>query len=226
MKEKLLAFTECTPGALVVVLVLAVANVAMAKFSPQLFGSYWKYVMWEGGVIENLTALNFLLGAGLFLAAAVSSPPGSRRKYWFFFFALVELVLAGEEINYGRGMIFLNLDDPQFATRYNPQSGTLHSWLLPEIPVFGFFVVVGVVRLCFHRLSLRKHIPIPVGFLNGVLLTGLALPFMPFRDARYLLVDEVFEWSGSVLLLCLALHAWRGWFFTAATGGTPGRDVI
>ena len=48
-----------------------------------------------------------------------------------------------------------------------------------------------------------------IGFLNAVLLTLLVAPFMRFDHEHFLFFDEVYEWSGSVLLLHLAL--WERW---------------
>jgi hypothetical protein len=128
-------------------------------------------------------------------------------------FALAELVLAGEEVNYGGGMLFLNLDDPEFASRYNPQHGAIHNLVPAFFPVLTFFIIVAGLRI-FHRQIRRiTPLPIPLGFLNAVLLTAVAVLFMQFADDRYLFVDEVFEWSLSCLLLCLALHSRWGWFF-------------
>src|SRR5205814_4665562 len=58
------------PHTAAVVAVLAVMNLALVNFHRELFGAAWQYVMWEGGIFEGLTPINFLLGAGVFLLAA------------------------------------------------------------------------------------------------------------------------------------------------------------
>jgi hypothetical protein len=208
---------ECTPPALGLVLAATVTNLVLVRWAQPIFGRYWRHVMWEGGLVEDLTALQFLAGAVVFILCAASSrhPRASRR--WFAVYALAMLVLTGEETNYGRGTLLLDLADPNFATTYNPQSGNLHN-VLPEayIPVAGFFAVIAGLRV-FHRPIVgRLALPMPRGFLNAVLLTLLAAPFMPYTDARFLSVDEMYEWSGSLLLLGLACSYRWGWFFVAS----------
>ena len=52
-------------------------------------------------------------------------------------------------------------------------------------------------------------------FLEAILLTAVGLVFMAvsFFDDRFLSVDEVYEWSSSLLLLVLALSFRFGWVF-------------
>jgi hypothetical protein len=212
---------ECTPAALALVAAVTVTLVVLARWAEPLFGRYWRHVMWEGGLVEDLTALQFLVGAGVFLMAARAAPARSARRRWLGLYALAMLVLAGEETNYGRGTLLLDLADPNFAARYNPQHGNLHNFL-PEayIPVAAFFVIVAVLRV-FHRPVVRRlGLPLPRGFLNATLLTLLAAPFMPYTDDRFLSVDEVYEWSGSLLLLGLAAACRWGWLFIDTD---PGR---
>lgn len=208
---------ECTPRALALVAAVTLTNLALTRWAQPIFGRYWRHVMWEGGLVEDLTALQFLAGAGVFVLCAASSRHARPSRRWFVVYALVMLLLAGEETNYGRGTILLDLADPNFAASYNPQHGNLHN-VLPEayIPVAGFFVIVGVLRV-FHRSIVgRLRLPMPRGFLNAALLTVLAAPFMPYTDERFLSVDEMYEWSGSFLLLCLACSYRWGWFFVDA----------
>lgn len=205
---------ECTPRGLALVAVVTLTNLALTRWAQPIFGRYWRHVMWEGGLVEDLTALQFLAGACVFVLCAASSCHARPSRRWFVVYALAMLVLAGEETNYGRGTILLDLADPNFAATYNPQHGNLHN-VLPEayIPVAGFFVIVGVLRV-FHRPIVgRLRLPMPRGFLNAALLTVLAAPFMPYTDERFLAVDEMYEWSGSLLLLCLACSYRWGWFF-------------
>jgi hypothetical protein len=57
-------------------------------------------------------------------------------------------------------------------------------------------------------------------FLEAILVTALGLVFMAFsfRDERFLSFDEVYEWSSSLLLLCLALYYRFGWVFHPRPG--------
>lgn len=211
---------ECSPGALALVLAVALTNLVLVRWAQPIFGRYWRHVMWEGGLVEDLTALQFLAGAVVFILCATSSRYRRAHRRWFALYALAMLVLVGEETNYGRGTILLDLADPSFAASYNPQRGNLHNFL-PEayIPVAALFVIVAVLRV-FHRpIVSRLHLPIPRGFLNATLLTLLAAPFMPYTDDRFLSVDEVYEWSGSLLLLGLAAACRWGWFFVTTESG-------
>lgn len=220
--RRLCLLTGCDPPVLGMVAALIAANAMLVNFHRELFPSAWRLVMWEGGVIENLTALNFLLAAVGFCLGAASSPPRSARRRWWLGLSLGALLLAGEETNYGQGMLFLNLADPAFASRYNPQHGTLHNLAPAFVPMLAFFVLLGGARIFYRHLLERIALPVPVGFLNAVLLTALALPLMRLDNDRYLFVDEVYEWSSSCLLLGLALHSrWR-WFFRATSGGGKG----
>jgi hypothetical protein len=169
--------------------------------------------MWEGGVIENLTVLNFFAASIVYLWASAISPSRSARRRWLILFALACFILVGEETNYGRGTIFLNLNDPDFMKRYNPQHDNLHNLAGPGfVSILGFFVLVAGLRF-FGGFSRWLRLPIPQGFYNAVLLTGLGLSLMRFGDDRYLSIDEVYEWSSSFLLFCLALYFRNGWFF-------------
>jgi len=195
---------------------LAATNLVLANWAQPIFGRYWRHVMWEGGLVEDLTALQFLAGAALFFLCAVSSRHPRARRGWFIACALAGLILAGEETNYGRGTLLLDLTDPDFAAIYNPQSGTLHNFVPAIVPITAFFVGVAVLRVFYRPIVGRLRLPVPRGFLNAVLLTLLAAPFMPYADDRFLSVDEVYEWSSSLLLLCIALHYRWGWFFLGA----------
>jgi hypothetical protein len=42
---------------------------------------------------------------------------------------------------------------------------------------------------------------------------GLLFMLVAFRDDRFLSVDEVYEWSSSLLLLCLGVSFRFGWLF-------------
>ena len=70
------------PHTVAVVAVLAVINLVLVNFHRQLFGAAWQYVMWEGGVFEGLTPLNFLLGAVVFLLAARAVRDDPVRRRW------------------------------------------------------------------------------------------------------------------------------------------------
>ena len=205
---------ECSPGALALVLAVTLTNLVLVRWAQPLFGRYWRHVLWEGGLVEDLTALQFLAGAVVFTFCAASSGYRRAHRRWFVVYALVMLVLAGEETNYGRGTLLLDLADPNFAASYNPQQGNLHNFL-PEayIPVAAFFVILAVLRVFHGPLVGWLGLPMPRGFLNAALLTVVAAPFMPYTDDRFLSIDEMYEWSGSLLLLCLACSYRWGCFF-------------
>jgi hypothetical protein len=202
------------PGTLGVVVGLAAIDVVCLDFHRELFGPAWQYVMWEGGVCETLTPVNFLLGAAVFTSAAIIAVDDRRRRWWLALYAVVDVVLAGEEVSWGTGQILLDLADPDFVSRYNRPT-TIHHFLPGVAPIIVFFVVVGLFRLFYSRVRAGLGVPMSVGFLNAVLLTLLAAPLMRFDHPHFLFFDEMYEWSGSVLLLSLAMRErWR-WFFTA-----------
>jgi hypothetical protein len=198
------------------------------NWSEPLFGGWWKHVMWEGGVVEDLTALQFVLGALAFALCALRRDQPRAHRGWFALYAIAELVMAGEETNYGTGTLFLDLADPNFAQTYNPQAHNLHNYLIEAyIPVLGFGLVCAVLRVAYGRLAPRLALPMSQDFLDAVLGTGLGVLFMvlSFRDQRFLAVDEVYEWSSSLLLLCLGLYFRFGWVFRPRAGDV-GRPAL
>ena len=196
-----------------IIVVLALSNLILLNYHHELFGSAWQYVMWESGVIESLTPINFLLGALVFVLAAFAAGADRARRRWLIAYALADVVLAGEEVSWGRGQWLLDLDVPDFANKYNPQT-TLHHVLPGAGPIIIFFVIVAIFRVFYPVIHRRLRVPMSVGFLNAVLLTLLVAPLMRFDHEHFLFFDEVYEWSGSVLLLHLALYErWR-WSFT------------
>jgi hypothetical protein len=116
------------------------------------------------------------------------------------------------------GTLFLDLADPNFAQHYNPQAQNLHNYLIEAyIPVLALGVVCAMLRVKYATLVPRLRLPMRKAFLDAVLLTAVGLPFMAFSfgDDRFLSVDEVYEWSSSLLLLCLALSFRFGRVFRA-----------
>jgi hypothetical protein len=195
--------------ALRLALALTAVNVVLVNWSQPLFGRWWQYVMWEGGVVEDLTAMQFLLGAIVFAMCAVQRGRPRAERGWFGVYAVVELVLVGEETNYGTGTLFLDLTDPDFAKNYNPQQNNLHNLLIEAyIPVLALIIICAVLRRYGPQIVERFRLPMSKDFLDAILVTALGLVFMApaFFDERFLSVDEVYEWSSSLLLLCMALY--------------------
>jgi hypothetical protein len=214
--------------ALLLAVVLGVINVALENWSQPIFGRYWKHVMWESGVIEDLTAAFFIIGAVIFLLCVFHKKHPAAHRWWFVSYTFAMLVLAGEETNYGKNSLFLDLADPNFAANYNRQGGNIHNVILPHalVPIMIFFAICLVLRLFYTRLVPRLNLPMSKDFLNAVLVTGAfaLLTVFSWFDARLLSLDEVYEWSSSLLLLCLALYYRFGWVFRPRPGdvGTPG----
>jgi hypothetical protein len=211
-------------SALRLALVLAAIDVVLVNWAQPLFGRWWRHVMWEGGIVENLTMLQFLAGGIVFGLCALDRRRASTHRAWLALYALAELVLLGEETNYGTIKLFNFTDD------YNPQAHNLHNYLIEAyIPVLGLGVVCAVLRAAYAPVVGRLRLPMSKDFLDAVLVTAIGLPFMlwSFRDDRFLSVDEVYEWSSSFLLLCLALYFRFGWAFRPRAGdeGQPLRSV-
>jgi hypothetical protein len=202
---------------------LAAVNVVLVTWSQPIFGRWWQHVMWEGGVVEDLTALQFLLGAIVFAMCGFQRARPRAHRAWFAVYALAELVLLGEETNYGTGTLFLDLADPNFAQTYNPQAHNLHNYLIEAyIPVLGLGVICLVLRVFYRQVVPRLRLPMSKDFLDAVLVTAVGLIVIAmagsFRDERFLSLDEVYEWSSSLLLLCLALSFRFGWIFRPRPG--------
>jgi preprotein translocase subunit Sss1 len=209
--------------ALVLALGLAAIDVVLVNWSQPIFGRWWKHVMWEGGVVEDLTALQFIIGAVVFAMCAFQREHPGAHRVWFALYAVAELMLAGEETNYGTGTLFLDLADPNFAQTYNPQAHNLHNYLIEAyIPVLGLGVICLVLRVFYRQIAPRLRLPMSKEFLDAVLVTAVGLIFIvmagSFRDERFLSLDEVYEWSSSLLLLCLALYFRFGWVFRPRPG--------
>ena len=204
---------------------LGALNVGLVNWAQPLFGRYWQHVMWEGGLIEDMTAVSFVAGAVLYLLCAWRRGPRAAHRRWFVAYAIAELVLAGEETNYGRGTLFLDLTDPRFAETYNPQAQNLHNVLFPtaSVPIALFFVACLVLRVGYRWIVPRLRLPMRRDFLDAVLVTGVFVLAMAgsFRDERHLSIDEVYEWSSALLLLSLALHFRFGWIFRSHPDDPP-----
>ncbi len=213
LASRVLDWLALRPKTAVMVAVLAVTNLVLVNWHRELFGAAWQYVMWEGGYFEGLTPINFLLGALVFVLAAHATRGDPVRRAWLLVYAFADVVLAGEEISWGTGQILLDLNDPSFESKYNSPT-TLHHFLPGVGPIIIFFVIVAIFRLAYPIIRARLKAPMAVGFLNAVLLTLLVVPFMNFEHSHYLFFDEVYEWSGSVLLLHLALYERWHWSFT------------
>ena len=212
-----------------VAVVLGAINVVLVNWAEPIFGRYWKHVMWEGGVIEDVTAVSFLAGAVVYVLCALRRDQPAAHRRWFIAYAFAELMLAGEETNYGRGTLFLDLGDPRFAETYNPQAQNLHNVLFPTAlaPILLFFVICAVLRVGYRVIVPRLRLPMSRDFLDAVLVTApFVIAMAPsFWDERFLSVDEVYEWSSSLLLLCLGLYYRFGWVFSPRPGdegGPPG----
>jgi hypothetical protein len=202
--------------ALALAIGLGTIDTILVLWAQPLFGGAWKYVMWEGGVLEDLTAVQFIAGAAVFASCAARRSFSTAHRRWFVVYALAMLVLAGEETNYGTGTLFLDLADPNFASTYNPQANNLHNvFVFGFLPIFVFGITCLILRLRFDAITRGLRLPMRTGFLDAVLVTGLfVVPMLPaFADERFLSVDEVYEWSSSLLLLCLALSFRYGWLF-------------
>jgi hypothetical protein len=208
--------------ALVLAVVLGIVNTILENWSQPLFGRFWKHVMWEGGLIEDLTAVFFIIGAIVYVLCALQKRHRVAHRRWFGLYAFAMLMLAGEETNYGRGTLFLDLADPDFASHYNPQSGNIHNAVLPHalVPITIFFAICLVLRLFYAQIVPRLRLPMSQDFLEAVLLSGAFVVLMPFAmfDDRIQSLDEVYEWSSSLLLLCLALYYRFGWVFKPQPG--------
>jgi hypothetical protein len=208
-------------SALRVALALTAVDVVLVNWAQPIFGRWWKHVMWEGGVVEDLTVVHFLLGALVFAMCALQRKRAVAHRVWFGLYALADLMLAGEETNYGTGTLFLDLADPNFAQHYNPQAHNLHNYLIEAyIPVLALGVICAVLRVFYARIVPRLRLPMRKDFLDAILVTAIGLVFMAFsfRDERFLSFDEVYEWSSSFLLLCLALSFRFGWIFRPRPG--------
>lgn len=202
-------FTGCTPAGLGLAVGLATASAILVnRYQPT---PAWKHVMWEGGVLEWLTAASFIAAGALYLRLALASREERPGRAWLALFGVGFLILAGEELNWGRGMLILNLDDPEFAARYNLQGGNLHNVFHAPVPVLAFLGLAGGLRMA-APWSLRL-VPLPVGFLNAVIVAAMSIPLMDLGGDRFLLLDEVLEWSNATLIFALALHYRYGWFF-------------
>lgn len=217
--------TATSRRALGLALVLTAIDVALVNWAQPIFGRFWKHVMWEGGVVEDLTALQFILTGVVFALCALQRRQPRVHRVWFAVYSLAGFMLAGEETNYGTGTLFLDLASPDFAKTYNPQAHNLHNYLIEAyIPVLGFMVICAVLRVAWRIIVPRLRLPMSRDFLDAVLVTCVGVLFMVFSffDDRFLSFDEVYEWSSSALLLGLALYYRFGWVFRPREGDEGG----
>jgi hypothetical protein len=92
------------------------------------------------------------------------------------------------------------------------------------IPGLALGIISAVLRWKYATLVPRLRLPMREEFRDAVLLRSVGVPFMAFsfRDDRFLSVDEVYEWSSSLLLLCLGLSFRFGGLVSSLTGGLHG----
>jgi hypothetical protein len=202
-------------SALALALALAGVDAVLVNWAEPLFGRWWRHVMWEGGVLENLTALQFLAAGVVFALCALQRTRPPAHRAWLALYGLAALVLVGEETNYGTIKLF------NFTDEYNPQAHNLHNYLIEAyIPVLGLGIICAVLRACYPMIVPRLRLPMSRDFLDAVLVSAVGVLFMlwSFLDERFLSVDEVYEWSSSLLLLCLALYFRVGWIFRPRAG--------
>ncbi len=218
--------------AVALAVVLGAIDAILINWSQPLFGRWWKHVMWESGIIEDLTAVFFIIGAVVFAACVVRRDTLAVHRVWFAVYAFAMLVLAGEETNYGKNSLFLDLADPNFAVHYNKQGGNIHNSIFKDaiVPITIFIVVCIVLRLTYRWIVPLLRLPMSQDFLECVMVTAGFVVFTinAFRDDRFLSVDEAYEWSSSLLLLCLALYYRFGWIFRPRPGDVgypPERGV-
>jgi len=208
--------------ALVLAVVLGAIDVVLVNWSQPIFGRYWKHVMWESGVIEDLTAVFFIVGAVVYAACVFQRRHPIAHRRWFALYAFAMLMLAGEETNYGKNGLFLDLTDPNFAASYNVQGGNIHNAIFPtaSVPIAIFFVICLVLRVGYRWIVPRLRLPMSQDFLDCVLVSGVfGLAMIPtLWDDRSMSIDEAYEWSSSLLLLCLALYYRFGWVFRSRGG--------
>src|SRR5262249_50255869 len=108
------------------------------------------------------------------------------------------------------------------------QGGNIHNVIFPHalFPITLFFVICVVLRLFYRWLVPLLRLPMSKDFLDAVLVSGVFVIFTArsLLDDRLYSLDEVYEWSSSFLLFCLALYYRFGWVFRPRPGdvGRPG----
>ena len=208
--------------AILLAVVLGAVDAVLINWSQPIFGRWWKHVMWESGIVEDLTAAFFIIGAVVFVLCVFRRDARLVHRVWFWFYALAMLVLAGEETNYGKNSLFLDLADPNFAVNYNKQGGNIHNSIFKDaiVPITIFVIICIVLRLTYRWLVPLLRLPMSQDFLECVMITAGFIVFTigAFRDDRFLSVDEAYEWSSALLLLCLALYYRFGWVFRPRPG--------
>lgn len=208
--------------ALILALVLGAIDVVLINWSVPIFGGWWKYVMWESGIIEDFTAVFFIVGAVVFFLCTFRRDAPLVHRVWLGVYMVAMLVLAGEETNYGKNQLFLDLAAPNFGEIYNKQGGNIHNSIFKHaiVPITIFVVICVVLRLTYRWVVPRLRLPMSKDFLDAVIITAVMglLTWNSFYDDRFLSVDEAYEWSSAMLLMLLAFYYRFGWVYIPRGG--------
>lgn len=132
----------------------------------------------EDGLVENLTVLFLVAGAGIAIWRGLKSWKEGRKMVTVTWLVLAFLFLfaAGEEISWGQRIF--NIETPDFFMEKNLQKETnLHNLVIGGVKVNKLiFSQLVMVVLVFYFLLLRP-LTARVGFIRRIVVfTGLPLP--------------------------------------------------
>ena len=169
-----------------------------------------KQLLREDGIIENLQAILFLLGAILWMYAFVIFKPDTkiekRRRLFYLLFTAFFLFLFLEEISYGQRLF--GITTPEALKDINMQDETnihnigtqstykiihiLHAFLLATLGIITPFLYLTTKR--FYKLFRRLNFPIVNA--NLIICFGISLNFF---------YEPGFHWSVPFRIICLII---------------------
>ena len=162
----------------IIAIMSLLAIVPCVKFLPETFG-------YENGVIENIQMITLLVG---FILCVISK----ARKKIFYFAALIMLLLAAREVNYGRTLFF---PIPGEVNAYYSWKEIRHGWLVN--PLVGLYITGTALYFIISKaysqmLDIIKNVKLPVW--NFILLfVGIGLGEYAEKATENYVFEEISE---------------------------------
>jgi hypothetical protein len=168
-------------------LILLVVSSSYFIFEPATL----KWLAHEDGLVENLSALNWLLAAGVMFVLFAK-----RRNIWFLLLGILFTVCFGEEISWGQRLIGFSTPESIRANNFQGEFN-LHNLNFFERRYGdkGFWAVMRDVGRMFAIFWFMYGIVLPISLkLSGrlrKLVQRIRLPVMPLMIGIFFLINYV-----------------------------------
>lgn len=156
----------------------ALAIVPCVMFAPESFG-------YENGLLENMQMLTLLIAFILAIKAKVN-------KKFFYFAAMVVLLLAAREVNYGRTIFFPipGTVNEYYTWKEIKYGWTAHWFVGAYMAYIGIYFLWNKVFITFWDIIRKIKFPVWNVLL---LLTGMSLAMYAEKAAHNFIFEEITE---------------------------------